>query len=147
MQYARKFLFSLGLAATLAIIPSSVQAFGSVGSVSIFANSGGSVGSFIQKARKYGAAGTKIRFTGRCDSACTLYLALPKYQTCVAPGAYFRFHLPVSRNSRMAQLAHLYMMRKYPGWVRSYIASNGGLSSRLMTMDYKYASRFMRRCA
>ena len=114
--------------------------------VVISANSGGSVGGFVRKARFLKNSRAKIQFRGRCDSACTLLLALPKSQTCVAPGAYFRFHAPVSRNRQMARLAHRYMMRKYPGWVRSHIVRRGGLTGRLITINYAYASKFMRRC-
>jgi hypothetical protein len=43
-------------------------------------------------------------------------------------------------------MAQVYLMRKYPGWVKSWIARNGGLSGRLVTMNYSYASKFLRRC-
>jgi hypothetical protein len=35
-----------------------------------------------------------VRFSGHCKSACTIYLALPQDQTCIAPGASFTFHKP-----------------------------------------------------
>lgn len=116
-------------------------------SISIANNSGGAVGRFVLQAAYLKRSRTSVRFTGRCDSACTLLLALPRSQMCVAPGATFRFHAPMARSQRAAQLAHLYMMRKYPGWVRSFIKRNGGLTRRLVTMDHKYASRFVRPCS
>jgi hypothetical protein len=39
-----------------------------------------------------------------------------------------------------------YMMSSYPAWVRSWLASRGGLNGRLVTMNYAYASRYMRTC-
>lgn len=116
-------------------------------SVSISNNSGGRIIDYAKKAAQFRNSGAMVRFTGRCDSACTLYLALPKHQTCISPGAYFRFHSPSARSQRSARMAQSYMMRKYPGWVKSWIARNGGLSGRLVTMDYSYASKFMRSCA
>lgn len=114
--------------------------------ISVADNSGGSVASFVQHARSLQAAGTQVRFTGRCDSACTLLMALPARQTCIKPGAYFRFHAPISGDPRMARLTQRYMMMKYPSWVRSFIERRGGLTAQLVRMDYDYASRFMRSC-
>ncbi len=116
-------------------------------SVSIFSNSGGSIGKFALQSAQFRKSQKLVRFTGRCDSACTLYLALPAKQMCVAPGAFFRFHAPVHANARAARFAQTYMMRKYPGWVRGWIRSNHGLTRNLITMDYRYASRFIRTCS
>ena len=115
-------------------------------SVSIFNNSGGKIILFALKLAEYRDAGTLVKFSGRCDSACTLFLSLPKQQTCISPGAYFRFHAPSARSSRSERSAQAFMMTKYPDWVRSWIQGKGGLSSRLFKMDYAYASRFIRGC-
>jgi hypothetical protein len=87
-----------------------------------------------------------VAFVGRCDSACTLFLALPFGQTCITEGAYFRFHAPSAPSASSATEVEAYMMRKYPEWVRAWIVAQGGLSDRLATMSYEYASRFMRTC-
>ena len=115
-------------------------------SVSIFNNSGGTIVRFALKLAEYREAGTLVKFSGRCDSACTLFLSLPKQQTCVKPGAYFRFHAPSARSSRSERSAQAYLMTKYPDWVHSWIQGQGGLSSRLLKMDYGYASRFIPNC-
>jgi len=115
-------------------------------SVSISNNSGGMIVQFAVKLAEYRDAGTLIKFSGRCDSACTLFLSLPKQQTCIKPGAYFRFHAPSARSSRSERSAQAFMMTKYPDWVRSWIQAKGGLSSRLFKMDYAYASRFIPNC-
>lgn len=115
-------------------------------SVSIFNNSGGVIVQFALKLAEYRDAGTLVKFSGRCDSACTLFLGLPKQQTCIIPGAYFRFHAPSARSSRSERSAQAFMMTKYPAWVRSWIREKGGLSSRLFKMDYAYASRFIPGC-
>ena len=115
-------------------------------SVSIFNNSGGMIVLFALKVAEYRDAGTLVKFSGRCDSACTLFLSLPKQQTCINRGAYFRFHAPSARSSRSERSAQAFMMTKYPDWVRSWIQGKGGLSSRLFRMDYAYASRFIPGC-
>ena len=115
-------------------------------SVSIFNNSGGMIVLFALKVAEYRDAGTLVKFAGRCDSACTLFLSLPKEQTCIKPGAYFRFHAPSARSSRSERLAQTFMMGKYPDWVRSWIQEKGGLSNQLFRMDYAYASQFIPGC-
>ena len=115
-------------------------------SVSIFNNSGGTIIRFALKLAEYRDAGTLVKFSGKCDSACTLFLSLPKQQTCINRGAYFRFHAPSARSSRSERSAQAFMMTKYPDWVRSWIQERGGLSSRLFKMDYAYASQFIPRC-
>jgi hypothetical protein len=115
-------------------------------SVSIFNNSGGAIVLFALKLAEYRDAGTLVKFSGRCDSACTLFLSLPKRQTCISPGAYFRFHAPSARSSRSKRSAQAFMMTKYPDWVRSWIHGKGGLSHQLFRMNYDYASRFIPSC-
>ena len=115
-------------------------------SVSIFSNSGGSIGQFAFRAAKLRSTHTLVKFAGRCDSACTLFLGLPSKQMCVSHGAFFRFHAPTHPSAQAARFAENYMMRKYPSWVRSWISKNHGLSHRLLTMNYEYASRYMHTC-
>lgn len=115
-------------------------------SVSISNNSGGMIVVFALQVAEYRDAGTLVKFSGRCDSACTLFLSLPKQQTCISPGAYFRFHAPAARSSRTERLAQAFLMGKYPDWVRSWIQEKGGLSNQLFRMDYAYASRFIPGC-
>ncbi len=112
----------------------------------IYSNPGGRIIDFALQAAKYRSAGKQVQFTGQCDSACTLFLGLPQSQICVSPGASFRFHAPTSNNERAAYKAKLYLLKKYPGWVRSYIAQRGGLTHNLITMDYAVASRFVSVC-
>lgn len=116
-------------------------------SVSIFSNSGGSIGKFAMRAAQLRNSQTLVKFSGSCDSACTLFLGLPSKQMCVKSGAKFRFHAPMHANPRAARFAKTYMMRKYPGWVRSWIRSHNGLTATLTTMDYSYASKFIRTCS
>jgi len=109
-------------------------------------NSGGNVARYAIRVGQARQRGTLVRFAGRCDSACTLYLGLPSSQTCIARGASFRFHAPYLRSGKSSDAAKSFMHARYPGWVRSWIASKGGLSRKLITMDYEYARQFVRDC-
>lgn len=114
--------------------------------VTIRANSGGNVARFAIRTASMRRDGTNVRFAGRCDSACTLFLGLPRDQMCVSPGAKFRFHAPTARSARTVAKAQRFLYAKYPGWVRGWIAANGGLTKRLITMDYSYARNFIKQC-
>ncbi|MFN3500998.1 MAG: hypothetical protein ACK4ZJ_01970 [Allorhizobium sp.] len=88
-----------------------------------------------------------VKFAGRCDSACTIYLGLTSAQTCITPAAKFGFHLPFGSDYNGNKVAAKFMMQKYPQWVRQWLKANGGLSSKLKTMPYSYASQHIRPCA
>jgi hypothetical protein len=114
--------------------------------IRISSNSGGRIGDFMMRLHQYKSQGSLVQFAGNCDSACTLLLALPRSNTCLTSGAVFRFHAPSAGSARMSLSAKRYMMAQYPGWVRSWIANNNGLTAKLISMDYSYASKFMRSC-
>jgi hypothetical protein len=115
-------------------------------SVTIGDNSGGTIADFAISTAQYRNDGTRISFTGQCDSACTLFLSLPTAQTCVSHGATFRFHAPFGVSPRAQATATAYLLRSYPNWVRNWIAQKHGLTRELLTMDYAFASKFMRSC-
>ena len=114
--------------------------------VTIWNDGGGHVVVYALKMLKLKESGVPVEFSGRCASACTLYLALPKPQTCLSSHATFRFHVPYGGSRRANAVAAAYLLRTYPSWVRSWIHRNGGLSSRVLVMKYDYASRFLRTC-
>jgi hypothetical protein len=114
--------------------------------VEIGNDSGGYVAEYALRLYAMKDARQRVRFAGVCDSACTLFLALPAEQTCITEGAYFRFHAPSAPSASAAAAVAAYMMRKYPRWVRAWIVAQGGLSDRLATMNYQYAQNFMRTC-
>jgi hypothetical protein len=114
--------------------------------VSIGSDRGGYVINYGIRMLRWRQNGTKVRFSGRCQSACTLYLGLSSSQTCISPGASFSFHSPFGTSSRGNRVAQAFMMRNYPGWVKGWIRSQGGLSGSMKTMSYGYASRFIKPC-
>ena len=156
-------IFSIGLAAVLAFSGiaaapaiARIDDYGTVhlvrtqknlrNQISIRGNSGGSIGKYALQAARLRGKGTLVKFSGRCDSACTLFLGLPQKQICISKGAFFRFHAPTHQSRRAASVARNYMMKKYPRWVRNWISSKRGLTRNLITMDYKYASRYIQTC-
>ena len=117
------------------------------GALEITEDSGGLVAEYALRLYEMEEAKQKVEFVGRCDSACTLFLALPVEQTCITEGAYFRFHAPSAPAASSAAAVARYLMRKYPHWVRAWIVSQGGLSDRLAMMSDDYANKFMRTCS
>jgi hypothetical protein len=107
---------------------------------------GGYITDYAVRMMEWRANGVSLRFTGSCDSACTLYLALPYEQTCIAEGASFRFHEPIAESEHARRVAQEYMLTTYPDWVRSWIDAMGGLSKDLIRMDYDYARNYMKTC-
>ena len=109
-------------------------------------DNGGYVIEYALRMMKLRQSGTNVMFNGRCDSACTLYLALPNSRACATTNASFRFHLPLGTSQRGIKVARNYMMKSYPGWVRSWIRQKGGLSNQLITMNASYAQKFIGSC-
>ena len=114
--------------------------------ISVGTDRGGHVVSYGLRLTRWRQSGVKVRFTGSCESACTLYLGLSPHQTCIDPRASFSFHAPFGSSSRGNRMAQALMMQNYPPWVRSWLRSQGGLTSRLKTMNYVYASKFIKPC-
>ena len=117
-----------------------------LGSLSIRGDRGGNVMTYALRMLKLKDSGKQVQFRGSCESACTLYLALPRNRVCVTPQASFNFHLPYGASASGNRAAASYMLRQYPGWVRSWINSKGGLSSRMISMKYAHASKFLPTC-
>lgn len=115
-------------------------------SITVGSDRGGYVVNYGLRMMRWRQSGTKVRFSGSCQSACTLYLGLSPSQICISPGASFSFHSPFGASQRGNRMAQAYMMRNYPGWVKSWLRSQGGLSGRLKTMSYGHASRFIKPC-
>jgi hypothetical protein len=114
--------------------------------VTIRGDRGGHVILYALRMREWLQRGTQVRFAGKCQSACTLYLGLSQEQTCISDGATFGFHSPYGVSGSNDRVAQDYMMRNYPEWVRLWIDSKGGLTRQMRTMPYDYASIFLRPC-
>lgn len=145
------YTFSVAAAAAVLTIvsataPAAAEPFQAASTITIRADAGGQMVRYAMRVKQIQKSGRDVRFAGRCDSACTLHLALPKSKTCIAPGASFGFHMPYGSTSQGNAVAANYMMRKYPSWVRTWLASHGGLTRSIKRMPYTYAARYLPKC-
>ena len=138
----------LAVALIAALTPPGVSApiKSSTKIVNIRSDRGGEIYRYAQRANLYVRSGSILRFSGSCDSACTLFLSVPKSKLCIKKGASFGFHLPYGSGQSANASAARYIYKKYPYWVRSWIRAKGGLKGHIERMDYTYARRFMRPC-
>lgn len=107
-------------------------------------DSGGYVAEYVMRARDLEGQGRRIRIAGRCDSACTMYLIVSG--VCVTKRASFGFHAPFNVDAKGNAKALRFMLANYPGWVRSWLAAQGGLTADVKRMSYSYASRHLETC-
>ncbi|MDO9414799.1 hypothetical protein [Pararhizobium sp.] len=145
MKPAIRFLQSIVIS-TSVLAGSTSSAFALPSVYTIRHDMGGHVIDYAIKMKRMEQDGRSVRFAGRCDSACTLFLGLPSAQTCITPAAKFGFHLPFGSSARGNKVAANFLIKTYPGWVRTWLRANGGLNNSLKTMTYQYASRFIDTC-
>lgn len=107
-------------------------------------NNGGYVVQYNLKVAQALRNNDRIKFAGRCDSACTLYLSVKN--ACVTPKANFGFHRPYGAGPKGNAAAEQLLMKSYPDWVRDWIRDNGGLTSGIKRMNYAYASKHLPTC-
>ncbi len=112
--------------------------------ITIVNDPGGAVLGYAWQTKKVQQLGATVRFAGRCDSACTLYLSVR--ESCILPGASFGFHAPYGSTARGDQTVKRYMMQSYPEWVRNWVYSTGGLGEDIKVMPYSYARNYLRPC-
>ncbi len=143
-----KSLFLACALATLNMSPVQARSISALAPAVITLNSdpGGSVYRYMHNVALAAAQDKVVQIQGRCQSACTLYLAMPSDQICVHPNASFSFHQAYGSSRASNELGTRYMLRKYPQWVRSWIREKGGLQNRFIHMSYSYVSKFVRTC-
>jgi hypothetical protein len=139
-------LVRIGLSVSTILLVTPVHARTEAQTEEVANDRGGYVVDYAARLDNFRAQGRKVAFAGQCASACTLLLALPNRQVCIHPGAYFGFHAPSGPNSAAAEAVGAYMVKKYPNWVRTWLADQGGLSAQLKIMDYSYARQFIGAC-
>jgi hypothetical protein len=146
-RLARSAALAFVAAALSGCMSSAMSTFdGFGGAKTIRGDKGGEVVSYALKVKRIEREGTPIRISGKCQSACTLYLSLPRDQICITPGASFSFHKPYGSSRRVNRSAAKMMVGQYPYWVQDWLAFKGGLRTEMVVMDYHYARYFMRTC-
>ena len=109
-------------------------------------DAGGVLGVYARNSIEIRNNNINVRFEGNCESACTLYLSLPRDTLCVAPNATFGFHLPYGRSAKNNQIAAEYLLVKYPAWVRNWIKNQGGLNEDIIVMKFDFARKHLPLC-
>lgn len=112
--------------------------------VDIVNNNGGYVDVFLKDVERLRKTNVKVRIIGKCNSACTLYLSLPKEQVCAYGNVTFAFHKPYggSQNDYWKRR----MLETYPNWVLNWLRREGGLTSTLKVMGPKDFFNYIPRC-
>ena len=114
--------------------------------VHIHQDLGGSVVAYARKVSLIRKKGRMVQISGRCDSACTLFLALPPSQICINPGASFGFHRAYGSTKFMNDWGTQYLQKSYPKWVNNWLRRKGGLNNSVKRVSFATASRHVARC-
>jgi hypothetical protein len=117
----------------------------------ILGSPGGQVGPFIDIFDKVRESGERVVIDGPCMSACTLVLSIvPSERICVTRRAVLGFHAARSIDERGKVYAEpeasKLVLEAYPGPVRDWIVSHGGLSKRLLLLRGRELSAMYRSC-
>ena len=127
------------LIAMLAAILLLANAGASHAMVRIANDRGGQIGRYLDRNEKMRASGQTIIIDGLCASACTIVLGtIPYDKICVTPNANLAFHAAWDFGARgraipnPAATSDLFSM--YPAQIRSWIASRGGLTPRMIIL-------------
>jgi hypothetical protein len=107
--------------------------------IRILGSPGGQVGPFLDLFDRVRESGELVVIDGPCLSACTLVLSVvPNDHICVTRRAVLGFHAArsIDRRGRLyaEPEASEAVLEAYPGPVRDWIRSRGGLSSRLLLL-------------
>lgn len=137
---------STGLIPIVSQAESRITPVAYVAPISVRNDFGGSVVQYAQTVNRIRRRGAVVEISGRCDSACTLYLALSPSQLCVHSGASFGFHRAFGSNRSMNEWGTQYLYKSYPRWIRYWIDINGGLTNKVKRMSFSQASRFISTC-
>ena len=82
---------------------------------------GGRTVEFAQDVEKFRRSGEQFRITGHCQSACTMFLALPN--VCIERGARLLFHAGAQ------PIATQRMMNSYNSKLRAYLTARGAMDT------------------
>jgi hypothetical protein len=119
--------------------------------VRISGDHGGQIGRYVDRYEQLRASGQTIIIDGLCASACTIILGtIPHDKICVTPNANLAFHAAWDFGAHGRTIANpeatrmLYSM--YPSQVRHWIASQGGLTPRMIFLRGRQLEAMYRPC-
>jgi hypothetical protein len=102
-------------------------------------DSGGKIGSYLDKFDTLRKTRQQVVIDGTCASACTLVVnKIPRNRICVTPRAVLAFHAAWSPSLSGAELnkpGTRYLWSHYPADIRQWIARHGGLSPETINLS------------
>jgi len=108
---------------------------------------GGNTDEYTRRVDALRRSGERVVIDGRCDSACTLYLTLPRQQLCVTGRAEFTFHALADAQTGLPRPRETQdLFRAYPQPIQSWISQNGGLTHVPVTLNGNAMLRMLPRC-
>lgn len=109
---------------------------------------GGRVIERVTTALDVADSGRLVRIEGLCASACTVYLALTRVnRVCLGPGAVLAFHQTTDiKTGKTNPKANKIVLSFYPISVQNWIKARGGLTAKLLVMDFAEARKHVRVC-
>jgi len=142
-----RIIFTIVLAVALWVFASMLAR----ADVRILSSPGGQVGPFLDLFEEVNRSGERVVIDGPCLSACTLVLSMvPSERICVTRRAVLGFHAARSIDRRGRTYAEpeasRLVLEAYPGPVRNWILSRGGLSSRLLLLRGRELAAMYRTC-
>ena len=128
--------------AALALFAASASA-----EVRITWHTGGNTDEYTRRVDALRRSGERVVIDGRCDSACTLHLTLPRQQVCVTGRAAFTFHALADSQTGLPRLRETQdLFRAYPQPIQSWISQHGGLTHVPVTLNGNAMLRILPRC-
>ena len=137
---------ALAGAAFLAISASSASAVVRIGD-----DVGGRIGTYVEAYSAVRSSGQRVVIDGACLSACTLVLGIvPRERICVTHRAMLGFHAawmpgPAGRPIPSA-IGTQALWEVYPSYLRRWINSRGGLSSKMIFLRGRELASMYPRC-
>jgi hypothetical protein len=116
----------------------------------IYENNGGLLMEFIAQKERWIANKTEVQIHGRCESACTVYLSMPKELVCVGKNARIGVHRPWfdrPPGPGLQREADRILLNNYPKWMRQWIKKTGGLKKAIVYVPNSLLNKHVRTCA
>jgi len=136
-----------GAACTATIAALVVLAASASAEVRITRDTGGNTDDYKRRVDALRRSGERVVIDGRCDSACTLHLTLPRQQFCVTGRAAFTFHALADTQTGLPRLRETQdLFSSYPQAIQSWITQNGGLTHVPVTLNGNAMLRMLPRC-
>lgn len=128
----KRFLLGFGFAALLTFANEAAA------QTRIQFDPGGQIGQYMERFAYARSSGEKFQIDGPCISACTLITSVPPERICVTRRAKLKFHAAwtFGENGPVTSLMGTQaLLDAYPAPVLQWIAENGGLSRKMLTIQ------------